>query len=80
MNTGIDVGGSSSGTANTVSNYGITGIFSGFVSVSGSIMGINLNNCLNSNVAYNSVTCPGLNAAGTVYGIYFQASGTVPTT
>ena len=80
MNTGIDVGGSSLGTANTISNYGSTGTFSGYVSVSGSIMGVNLNNCLSSNVSYNTITCPGLNAAGTVYGIYFQATGTLPTT
>jgi hypothetical protein len=80
MNTGIDIGGTSAGTANTVSNYGLTGAFSGYISVSGSVMGINVNNSLNVNISYNSVTCPGLNTAGTVYGIYNQMSGTAPTT
>jgi hypothetical protein len=80
MNTGIDVGGSAAGTANTISNYGTTGTFSGYISVSGSVMGINVNNGLNVNISYNSITCPGLNTAGTVYGIYYQASGTLPTT
>jgi hypothetical protein len=80
MNTGIDVGGTSSGTGNTVSNYGLTGTFSSYVSVSGSVMGINVNNSLNVNISYNTITCPGLNTAGTVYGVYLQASGTAPTT
>jgi len=80
MNTGIDIGGTGTGTANTVGNYGITGTFSSYVSVSGSVMGINVNNSLNVNISYNNISCPGLNTAGTVYGIYNHASGTLPTT
>ncbi|NVO20869.1 MAG: fibronectin type III domain-containing protein [Bacteroidetes bacterium] len=79
MNKGIDIGGTSPATANTIYNYGLTSNFSAFVSVSISVMGINLNNCLNSNISYNSVSCPGLNSSGSVYGIYAQVSGTLPT-
>ena len=79
MNTGIDIGGTAAGTANTVNNYGVTGSFSGYISVSGSVMGINVNNSVNVNISYNTIACPGLNTAGNVYGIYYQASGTIPT-
>jgi len=80
MNTGIDIGGNSSSTTNTISNYGSTGTFSAFVSVYAGITGIYVNNSLNTNVSYNSITCPGLNTAGTVFGLYWQSTGAAPTT
>jgi hypothetical protein len=80
MNIGTDIGGSTSGTGNTISNYGSTGSISSYTSVSGSVMGIYLNNNLNANISYNSITCPGLNTAGTVYGIFWQGTGAAPTT
>ena len=80
MNTGIDIGGTSSSTANTISNFGLTGSISSFISVSGSVMGIYVNNCLNTNISYNSISCPGLNTAGTIYGVFWQSTGPAPTT
>ncbi|MGQ9846164.1 MAG: beta strand repeat-containing protein, partial [Bacteroidales bacterium] len=60
--------------------FGRTGTFSSFVSVSGSVNGIYINNTLNVNVNNNTITCNGTNTAGTLRGIYHHATGTLPTT
>lgn len=60
--------------------FGRTGTFSSYVSVSGSVNGIYINNTLNVNVNDNTITCNGTNTAGTLRGIYHHATGTIPTT
>lgn len=60
--------------------FGRTGTFSSYVSVSGSVNGIYMNNILNVNVTNNTIVCNGTNTAGTLRGIYHNATGTLPST
>jgi hypothetical protein len=79
-NAGVDIGGSSAGTGNTISNFGNTGTFSGFANVSGSVFGILVRNSSNVNASFNSVSSAA-HSAGTIRGIFFQASsGTASAT
>jgi hypothetical protein len=79
-NTGIDIGGSSSGTGNTITNYGTTGTFSGYANVSGTVNGIMVRNSNGFNVSYNSITSSnGGVTSGTLNGIQIQASSNTPT-
>jgi photosystem II stability/assembly factor-like uncharacterized protein len=86
MDTGLDIGGGGAGNAgtlgNTISDYGTTGTFSAYVSVSGSVNGIYINNQLNSNVSNNTIASSvgGVTVTGTVRGIYSQTTGTLQTT
>ena len=78
-NTDIDVGGSSAATGNTISNYGTASCLSSFVSLSSLyVPGIWMWSNLNSNVSWNSVTCPGLNTANNMYGILWQSQSFSP--
>jgi hypothetical protein len=71
QNNGVDIGGSSVSTGNTISNFGNTGTFSGYANVSGTMWGILVRNSYNYNISYNSVTSPSGNiTAGTTRGIY----------
>ncbi len=79
FNNGIDIGGTSSATANTISNYGTTGTFSGYIAVSGTIFGVLIRNSTTVNVSYNNITSPGTNTAGTMRGIYVPAFSIAPT-
>lgn len=79
-NTGIDIGGSSSGTGNTITNFGTTGTFSGYTNVSGTVNGILVRNSNGFNISYNSITSSnGGVTSGTLNGIQIQASSNVPT-
>lgn len=82
MDTGLDIGGTSASTGNTLTNFGTTGTFSSYPSVSGSVNGILTNNQLNSNVSFNTITSSigGVTGAFTLRGIYAQNTGTLPTT
>ncbi|WP_333810332.1 Ig-like domain-containing protein, partial [Flavobacterium sp.] len=80
-NTGIDIGGSSISTGNTISNFGTTGTFSGYANVSGTVNGILVRNSNGFNVSYNSITSSdGGVTTGTLNGIQIQASSNAPTT
>ncbi|MEO7444935.1 MAG: T9SS type A sorting domain-containing protein [Ferruginibacter sp.] len=79
FNNGIDIGGNSNATANTISNYGTTGTFSGYISVSGTIFGVLVRNSTTINVSYNSITSPGTNTLGTMRGIYVPSFIVAPT-
>ncbi len=59
--------------------YGLTGTFSGFVNVSGTVNGILVRNSKNINLAYNTLTSNGTVTAGTLNGIQIQASSNTPT-
>jgi len=78
-NTGIDIGGSSPATGNTITNYGTTGTFSAYIAVSGTIFGILVRNATVINVSYNTITSSGANAAGTLRGIYVPSFNVAPT-
>jgi hypothetical protein len=79
-NDGIDIGGAALATGNTITNYGTTGTFSGYVNVSGTVNGILVRNSKNFNVSFNSVTSSnGGVTAGTLNGIQVQASSNTPT-
>ncbi len=78
MNTGIDIGGTSLSTGNTISNYGKAAPLSAYVSLATNVIGIFMYSNLSSNVSWNSISSPGLNTATNMYGIQWQASGTSP--
>lgn len=79
----VDIGGSSAGTGNTLSNYGNTGTFSSFINVSGTVNGILVRNARNFNISRNSITSSNtaglLTASGTLRGIYVPAFSAAPT-
>ncbi|MFY7884496.1 MAG: hypothetical protein ACOVOV_06590, partial [Dolichospermum sp.] len=83
VNDGIDIGGSSLTTANTITNYGNTGTFlTSYSGVSGTIYGVVVRNSKNVNVSYNTIrTATGNNApnASTTRGIYIQAGSSTIT-
>ncbi|MBL8000498.1 MAG: T9SS type A sorting domain-containing protein [Flavobacteriales bacterium] len=56
MNTGIDIGGSSLAQGNTITNWGTTGTFSGYVNISGTLNCILIRNAVGFNVSYNTLT------------------------
>ncbi len=78
MGTGLNIGGSSLATANTISDFGTTGTFSSYSRVSGTVNGILVTNQSGANVSYNSITSSnGGTTAGTLRGIFFATSGTL---
>ena len=81
MDSGLDIGGTNASTGNVIDNYGTTGSFSGYVSVSASVNGILVNNQLGFKISHNSITSSngGVTGAYTERGIYAQATGTIPT-
>ncbi len=80
FNAGIDIGGASAATANTISNFGTTGTFSSYIAVSGTVFGILVRNSTTINVSYNSVTSSnGGNTVGSLRGIYIPSFSVAPT-
>lgn len=80
MNAGLDIGGTGGAQANSFTNWGTTGTFSGYVNVSGTLNCILVRNTLNYNVAFNTITSSvGGNTASTQRGIYVPSFSIVPT-
>jgi len=79
-NDGLDIGGSSVATGNTITDFGTTGTFSGYVNVSGTVNGILVRNTKNFNVSYNSISSSnGGVTSGTLRGIYVPSFSNAPT-
>ena len=79
-NDGVDIGGTSALTGNTITNYGTTGTFSAFANVSGTVNGILVRNSKNVNISYNTVTSSiGGTTAGTLNGIQLPSFSNTPT-
>ena len=79
-NTGIDIGGAGGAQANSITNFGTTGTFSGYANVSGTVNGILVRNSNGFNVSFNTVTSSvGGTTVGTLNGIQIPAASTVPT-
>ncbi|HEX2615953.1 MAG TPA: hypothetical protein VHL57_00345, partial [Flavobacteriales bacterium] len=79
-NIGVDIGGASGATANTLTNFGTTGTFSGFANVSATVYGILVRNAVNVNISFNSVTSSnGGTTSGTLRGIYMPSFSSAPT-
>lgn len=76
---GIDIGGTSLATGNTITNFGTTGTFSGYANVSGTVNGILVRNAINANIQYNTVTSSNAVTSGTIRGIFVQAFSNAPT-
>ena len=55
-NTGLDIGGANGSTANSITNWGTTGTFSGYVNVSGTLNCILVRNATGYNISYNTLT------------------------
>lgn len=80
LNDGIDIGGTSASTGNTITNFGTTGTFSSYANVSGSVNGILVRNSKNINVSRNTITSSvGGTTAGTLRGIYVPSFSNAPT-
>jgi subtilisin-like proprotein convertase family protein len=79
MNEGLTIGGSLP-NANTITNYGTTGTFSGYANVSGTVNGILARNTRNFTISYNTVTSSnGGVTAGTLNGIQVPSYSNTPT-
>ncbi len=78
FNTGIDIGGTSNNTANTISNFGNTATFSNFANKSATINGILVKNSIGFNISNNSITVPTMNITSgtTLNGIQIPAAST----
>lgn len=80
MATGLDIGGASAATGNSITDFGLAGPVSTYQSVSGTVNGVLLNNQLNFRVAYNTITSNnGQVTAATLRGVFVQSTGTLPT-
>ena len=78
FNDNVVIGGA--GLGNTITNYGTTNIFSGYVNVAGSVNGILLRNTLTATVSNNTVTSSvGGVTAGTLNGIQIPAASNTPS-
>ena len=78
MDTGFDIGGAASGTGNTFTNWGNTGVAGSFLNVSGTVFCAYLFNQKNINFSYNTLTSASLNSASATRGIFLNY-GTAPT-
>lgn len=79
IDTGNDVGGSSAATGNTLTNWGGGSAPSAYVSLSAANFGICLNQQINDNVSYNTLTSATLAAAVETGGILKEFSVASPT-
>ncbi len=80
MDNGNDIGGTSAGTGNTISNYGSNTLFTTiYVGVPGAILGINGVNQSGVNISYNSVISASLSNALALRGILTDYPSAVPT-
>ncbi len=78
-NTSVVIGGSAL-NANTITNFGTTNVFSGYVNVSGTVNGVLVRNTLNTTISNNSITSSvGGVVAGGLNGIQIPASSVAPT-
>jgi len=69
-NDGLTIGGSAP-NANSITNYGTTGTFSGYANVSGTVNGVLVRNTKNFTVSYNTIASSnGGTTAGTLRGVY----------
>ncbi|UOK43677.1 MULTISPECIES: T9SS type A sorting domain-containing protein [Flavobacterium] len=75
-NDGLDIGGNSAATGNALTNFGNTGSFSAFSTVSQSqVAGVQIKNSKNINVSYNTITSSdGGTTSGILRGIYLPTN------
>lgn len=78
MDTGFDIGGSASGTGNSFSNWGNTGVAGSFQNVSGTVFCAYLFNQKSINFSYNTLTSASLSSVSATRGIFLNY-GTAPT-
>ncbi|MDF3026907.1 MAG: hypothetical protein K0S23_1214 [Fluviicola sp.] len=76
MNDGIVIG--TLANPNNIT-YGLTGTFSSYVNVSGTVNGILVRNSKNISLAYNTLTSNGTVTGGTLNGILIQAFSNTPS-
>jgi trimeric autotransporter adhesin len=84
-NDGVDIGGASAATGNTITNYGSTGTFSSFANVAvATVNGVLIRNTKNFNVSFNTITSstsaiiPTATNSGTVRGVYVPGFSAAP--
>jgi hypothetical protein len=78
MNNNVSIGGTTASEGNTIT-YGLTGTFSSYTNVSGTVNGILVRNSINATVSNNALTSNGTVTAGTLNGIHFPAFSATPT-
>jgi hypothetical protein len=78
MNNTVSIGGTTPAEGNTIT-YGLTGTFSSYANVSGTVNGILVRNSINATVSNNSLTSNGSVTAGTLNGIQFPGFSNAPT-
>lgn len=75
---GLDIGGTSAGTGNSITNFGNTGSFSGYPNISGSVNGILVRNVSNINISYNTITSA-VTTASVLRAIYIPSFNNIST-
>ncbi|WP_347066136.1 T9SS type A sorting domain-containing protein [Flavobacterium sp. WV_118_3] len=79
-NMGLDIGGGTTATGNSITNFGTTGTFSSYANVSGSVNGVLVRNTRNLNVSNNIITSSnGGVTSGTLRGVYVPSFSNTPT-
>ncbi len=79
-NMGLEIGGGTASTGNSITNFGTTGTFSSYANVSGSVNGVLVRNTRNFNVSYNTITSSnGGVTTGTLRGVYVTSFTNAPT-
>lgn len=79
MDTGNDIGGSSAGTGNNISNYATAAAASNYINLTGSNYGIFVNHQLNNNISYNTLVSSTHAGTNTLGGILQNFSATTPS-
>jgi hypothetical protein len=82
LNTGLDIGGTSAGQGNSITNWGTTGTFSSYINVSGTLNCILVRNCAGYNISYNTLTSSagGNTVTTSQRAIYVPSFSAAPTT
>ncbi|SFI12290.1 beta strand repeat-containing protein [Halpernia frigidisoli] len=78
MDTGNDIGGTSAGTGNTLTNWGGNSTFSAYVAIVTNSLGIYDTNQMGENFSYNTVTSASLTSPVTIFGILKFYNGGQP--
>jgi hypothetical protein len=79
-NVNMTIGGNAPADGNTITNYGTTGTFSGYVNVSGTVNGVLMRNSTTYNISHNTIeSSNGGTISGTLRGIFIPLFSVAPT-
>lgn len=78
-NDGIDIGGTTAATGNTITNFGSGSPSAGFAGFAPALSGVTIRNSINYNVSHNTITSSnGVAVSGTMRGVHVPAFSSAP--